>query len=123
MIVTFLRPYSSQLLAQSQSKASSKKRKRLDKYIVRTYSTSIDTQEIDTLRPGKKIEEGRARRAVRKACVSGVNDILVLRIAASDSCVKEESDRTAEHTSAALIVHAGHRKNCYSAGQAGQGRG
>ncbi|KAH9980282.1 hypothetical protein BGW80DRAFT_490368 [Lactifluus volemus] len=38
-----------ELLAQSQSKASSKKRKRLDKYIVRTsYPTSIDALEIDT---------------------------------------------------------------------------
>jgi hypothetical protein len=69
--------------------------------------------------PGKKAEEGRARRAVRKACVSGVNDILILRITASDPCVKEESDRTAEHPSIVLLVHAGHRKNCYGAGQVG----
>ena len=54
-----------QLLAQSQSKASSKKRKRLDKYIVRTFIPYyIDTQKIYTLLSGEKAKEGRARRAV-----------------------------------------------------------
>ena len=60
-----------QLLAQSQSKASSKKRKRLDKYIVRTLrpvpSKSLIVH-VDC--SGEKVKEGRTCRVIRKTRVS-----------------------------------------------------
>ena len=61
--------YPMQLLSQSQSKASSKKRKRLDKYIVRAQDSPRENAEKSFPFLGEKAEEGRACRVVRETCV------------------------------------------------------
>jgi hypothetical protein len=63
--------YAMQLLSQSQSKASSKKRKRLDKYIVRAQYLHHENSENSFSFSGEKAAEGRACRVVRETCVGG----------------------------------------------------
>ena len=63
--------YPTQLLSQSQSKASSKKNKRLDKYIVRIQYLPHKNAEKSFPFSGEKTEEGRACRVVRETCVGG----------------------------------------------------
>ena len=74
-----------QLLSQSQSKASSKKRKRLDKYIVRTLYLLRHHAECLYQFSGEKAEEGRACRAIRKTCVGRP---LLASISFTDSWMK-----------------------------------
>ena len=77
--------YPMQLLSQSQSKASSKKRKRLDKYIVRAQYLPHEDREKSFPFSGEKAEEGRACRVVRETCVGGP---LLASISFIDSWIK-----------------------------------
>lgn len=57
------------LLAQSNSKANSKKKKRLDKYIVRDIVVSVSPDHNLIPSAGEKTQAGRARCALREAIV------------------------------------------------------
>jgi hypothetical protein len=98
--------YPMQLLSQSQSKASSKKRKRLDKYIVRAHYLLHKNADKSIFVSGEKAEEGRACRVVRETCVGGP---LLASISFINSWIKQKSGRVAEHTPIAILVYTGFR--------------